>query len=176
MKKLIYFTLFFLTSIFMFAFFISKENKKIKLNKTNAEKMYESIIQYSDSFNVPEKIAFNVAYLETKYKGPFDSTYNHKLVSKAGAVGAMQIMPRYASYFAGFNVNRTELKDSIDLNVFISMKILSQLYDKYEDWKKVLGAYNTGKPIVNGYAKKGTSMDYRDYWIKPLKKDTLSVN
>lgn len=173
MKKLIYCTLFFLTSIFMFAFFVSKETKKTKLNKTNAEKMYESIIQYSDSFNIPERIAFNVAYLETRYKGPFDSTYNHKLVSKAGAVGPMQIMPKYASYFAGFKVNKKELKDSIDLNVFISMKILNQLYVKYNDWKKVLGAYNTGRPIINAYAKKGTSMDYRNYWVKPMVNDTL---
>jgi len=67
----------------------------------------------------------------------------------------------------------SKVPNSIDLNVFISMKILNQLYVKYNDWKKVLGAYNTGRPIINAYAKKGTSMDYRNYWVKPMVNDTL---
>jgi len=139
--------------------------------KTNAEKMYESILHHADSFDVPLYIAFNVARMETGYRGPNHESYNHKQTSKAGAVGPMQIMPQYASYFAGFPVKKKELKDSIDLNVYISMKVLSELYDKYGNWKKVLGAYNTGRPIINNYAQKGVEKDYLKYWIpnKPEK-------
>ena len=43
--------------------------------------------------------------------------YNHSQVSKAGALGPMQIMYKYASYFAGRKVTKTELKDSIEFNV-----------------------------------------------------------
>jgi soluble lytic murein transglycosylase-like protein len=143
--------------------------------KTNAEKMYESITTYADSFNVPLHIAFNVARIETGYKGPHHDSYNHRQVSSAGAVGAMQIMPRYASYFAGFPVKRNELKDSIDLNVFISMKILSEHYKKYGDWKKVLGAYNTGKPVINRYAIEGVKEDYLKHWITNKKEQTNLV-
>ena len=143
--------------------------------KTNAEKMYESIITYADSFEVPLHIAFNVARMETGYRGPNHEGYNHKQTSKAGAVGPMQIMPRYASYFAGFPVTRNELKDSIDLNVFISMKILSEHYKKYGNWKKVLGAYNTGRPIINDYAQKGVDKDYIKHWI-PNKKEQSNLS
>ena len=38
--------------------------------------MYESIEHWSDSFNIPKHIAYNVAYLETRYRGPFDFDYN----------------------------------------------------------------------------------------------------
>jgi hypothetical protein len=33
------------------------------------------------------------------------------------------------------------------------MKLISDLYVKYKDWKIVFGAYNTGSPIVNKYAR-----------------------
>ena len=142
--------------------------------KTNAEKMYESILMYADSFDVPLYIAFNVARLETGYLGPNHKNYNHKQVSKAGAVGPMQIMPQYASFFAGFPVNKKELKENIDLNVYISMKLLAQHFKKYGNWKKVLGAYNTGRPIINDYAQKGVKTDYLKYWIpNPVEKDTI---
>jgi soluble lytic murein transglycosylase-like protein len=142
--------------------------------KTNAEKMYESILQHADSFDVPLHIAFNVARLETGYLGPNHKNYNHKQVSKAGAVGPMQIMPQYASFFAGFPVNKKELKENIDLNVYISMKLLAQHFKKYGNWKKVLGAYNTGRPIINDYAKKGVKPDYLKYWIpNPVERDTI---
>lgn len=133
---------------------------------TPAERMYESIIAYADTFDVPLYIAFNVATIESGYRGPKDSTYKHDVVSRAGAVGPMQIMPKYASWFAGFTVNRQELKDSIELNVWLSMKILHYLYDKYDDWPKALGAYNTGRPIVNRYARHGSNPGwYRRIWI-----------
>jgi soluble lytic murein transglycosylase-like protein len=168
MKKLIYLFAATLLSVIVYASIV---NKPIPVKaKTNAEKLHAAIILYADSFNVPLNIAFNVARIETGYLGPHHESYNHKQVSHAGAVGAMQIMPQYASYFAGFPVKRNELKDSIDLNVYISMKVLSSHYKKYKDWKKVLGAYNTGKPVINKYARNGVETNYLDYWVKPKNK------
>ena len=135
---------------------------------TPAERMFQCIIQYADTFDIPLYIAFNVAALESDYRGPLDSAYKHSVVSRAGAVGPMQIMPQYASWFAGFPVKRQELRDSIELNVWLSMKILNYLHRKNNgDWAKALGAYNTGRPIVNRYARKGTNPGfYRIRWIK----------
>jgi len=48
--------------------------------------------------------------------------------------------------------DRDRLKNDIEFNVNTSMKLLRHLHDKYRDWKVVFGAYNTGKPLVNGYA------------------------
>jgi soluble lytic murein transglycosylase-like protein len=161
-----------ITTIFIYAQ-VTHKNPDCQ-PRTNAEKMYESILTHANSFDIPLHIAFNVARLETGYRGPNHESYNHKQTSKAGAVGPMQIMPQYASYFAGFPVKKKELKDSIDLNVYISMKLLAQHFKKYGNWKKVLGAYNTGKPIINDYAQQGVKKDYLKYWIpNPIEKDTI---
>ena len=184
MKKLIYLLLATFLSLFVYAK-VNHGDNPIERTKTNAERMHDAITLYADSFNVPLNIAFNVARIETGYLGPHHIKYNHKQKSYAGALGPMQIMPQYASYFAGFPVSKTELRDSIELNVFISMKILNQHYERYKDWAKVLGAYNTGKPVINKYARTGTTTNYLDFWIKPVKgqipieevfEDSITVN
>jgi soluble lytic murein transglycosylase-like protein len=55
------------------------------------------------------------------------------------------------------------------------MKVLSDLYDKYGNWKKALGAYNTGRPIINDYAQKGVEKDYIKHWI-PTKKEPVILS
>jgi soluble lytic murein transglycosylase-like protein len=148
-------------------FFSSRTVEKEEKVLIPAERMFESITAYADTFDVPLHIAFNVATIESGYRGPKDSTYKHNVVSKAGAVGPMQIMPKYASWFAGYPVKRQELKDSIELNVWLSMKILNHLYEKHRDWTKALGAYNTGKPIINSYARNGSNPKfYQARWIE----------
>ena len=143
---------------------------------TPAQRLYVAINKYADQYDVPLYIAYNVACLETGYKGPHHKTYNHKQTSSAGALGAMQIMPQYASHYAGFKVSKAILKDSIELNVEISMKMLNEWYTRYKRWDKATGAYNTGRPIINKYAKAAIIKDfYMKRWIKsdslPLVED-----
>jgi hypothetical protein len=96
----------------------------------------------------------------------FTGEYNHKQISSAGALGAMQIMPQYASHYAGFKVSKAILRDSIELNVEISMKMLNEWYKRYKRWDKATGAYNTGRPIINKYAQKASVEDfYVTRWI-----------
>jgi hypothetical protein len=46
------------------------------------------------------------------------------------------------------------------------MIILKKHYTKYGNWAKVAGAYNTGKPVVNSYAKKAIDSTYfQKKWI-----------
>ena len=135
-----------------------------------ALRMYRAIMLYSGMYQVPRHVAFNVAHLETTYRGPQDSTYNPSRVSKAGAMGPMQIRYKYASYFAERKVTKSELRDSIEFNVNLSMKILAQNYKRFKSWAKAAGAYNTGKPVINHYAKEAVKKDYKRNWIS---KDTL---
>ena len=140
--------------------------KEIVSIDTPAERMYSSLICYADSFDIPLYLAFNIATIETGYRGPLDTTYNHAQVSKAGALGPMQIMHKYSHYYAGRKVTKQELKDSIELNVRLSMMILKNHYRKYGNWAKVAGAYNTGKPVVNSYARKAVDSTYfQKKWI-----------
>lgn len=137
------------------------------IEKPNAAlRMYRAIMLYSGMYQVPKHVAFNIAHLETTYRGPQDSTYNPSRVSKMGAMGPMQIMYRYASHFAERKVTKSELRDSIEFNVNLSMKILAQNYKRYKSWKKAAGAYNTGRPIINHYAKEAVKKDYQRNWLQ----------
>jgi soluble lytic murein transglycosylase-like protein len=89
-----------------------------------------------------------------------------------GAMGPMQIRYKYASHFAERKVTKSELRDSIEFNVNLSMKILAQNYKRFKSWAKAAGAYNTGRPIINKYAKKGVETNYLDYWVKPKNVST----
>lgn len=137
------------------------------IEKPNAAlRMYRAIMLYSGMYQVPKYVAFNIAHLETTYRGPQDSTYNPSRVSKVGAMGPMQIMYRYASHFAERKVTKSELRDSIEFNVNLSMKILAQNYKRYKSWAKAAGAYNTGRPIINHYAKEAVKKDYQRNWLQ----------
>jgi len=107
-----------LLTIFATVIAFNSKNKTIyshyyELGKSEDSKpsyrMFYLIETYSDSFNIPKYVAYNVAYKETRYRGPLDTLYNPYQTSKAGAVGAMQIMPKYASYFAGFDVTKNQV-------------------------------------------------------------------
>jgi hypothetical protein len=174
LKFLFVFSLF-LIACSIFSFHIIREPESIneelyEIGSTKdalpCERMYYLIETYSDSFCVPKYIAYGVAYKETRYRGPLDTLYNPKQTSHAGAVGAMQIMPRYASYFAERPVTKHELMHDLETNVWLSMKILAQHYQKYKNWSLACGAYNTGKPILNKYAKFcGNNSEFVRNWI-----------
>jgi hypothetical protein len=117
--------------------------------------MYYYLDKYSIEFGVPMDIAMGVAYQETRYQGPFHWTYVHNVSSPSGAVGPMQVMPSSATKFNdGKRVSPRELRNNIELNVKISMRMLSYLKRRYGTWGLALGAYNTGKPCYNSYASR----------------------
>lgn len=130
--------------------------------------MYENIEKYSNKYRIPKYIAYNISFLETRYQGPFHWKYNPSQTSCAGALGPMQIMPGTAKLIQKFSVPHSALKNDIRLNVEISMKLLRKLYNKYHDWAIVCGCYNTGKPIVNDYARYCiNNFDYQNKWVRP---------
>jgi soluble lytic murein transglycosylase-like protein len=170
MKKLLILTAILAVVICIVSFNTTKETS-VKLNP--AQRLYASIMTYAEQYDIPLHVAFNVARIETGYRGPFHNNYNHKQTSSAGALGPMQIMPQYASHYAGFKVKKPVLKDSIELNVHISMKMLRDWYNRYNDWGKAAGAYNTGKPVMNSYARNAIKKNYIDHWIKPDSTDVM---
>ncbi len=132
----------------------------------NSIKMYNSIEKFARLYNIPLHIAYNVAYLETTYEGPFDWNYNQKRVSKCGALGPMQIMPSTAKFINQKKINTTKLKTDIAFNVETSMKYLAYLHERHDDWAIVCGMYNTGHPVINKYAKFCVeNKDYQTNWV-----------
>jgi soluble lytic murein transglycosylase-like protein len=126
----------------------------VDLNAPTAVKMFNAIEFYAKKYDIPIKYALGVAYVETRYQGPFHWRYNPVQKSSAGALGPMQIMPSTANSVWQKQISRSDLASNIDLNVETSMKVLRRLYDRYGNWKLVFGCYNTGRPCVNGYAEK----------------------
>lgn len=148
-------------------FFYSRENKVAVFGKSQAIsspakvtlpppciQLYEAIKRYAKEEGIPLKYAFGVAYAETRYEGPTHWKYRPGQVSSAGAVGPMQIIPRYGKHHVPERaITGEDLRTDIDLNVKVSMKMLRALKDRHGDWPRVFGAYNTGKPCINEYAK-----------------------
>lgn len=129
-------------------------------------KTYYLIEKYSKRYNIPKYIAYNIAYKETNYKGPFDWTYNPFVSSSAGAHGAMQIMLSTANFVNDTITKKVFLKKNLEYNISTSMKLLRKLHNQYHNWGKVCGCYNTGRPIINDYAKFCMkNKKYKKRWI-----------
>jgi soluble lytic murein transglycosylase-like protein len=116
-------------------------------------KLYDHLKKYSKRYDVPFHIALGVAKKETSYGGPFDWHYNPAQTSSADAYGAMQVQAPTASDVWKRKVTKKELLNNLEFNVHTSMKLLAQLHKRYGNWEVALGCYNTGRPIVNGYAR-----------------------
>jgi soluble lytic murein transglycosylase-like protein len=115
--------------------------------------MYKYIKAYADTFDIPLRYAFGIAYCETRYQGPFNWKYNPAQTSCSGAEGPMQILLSTARYINHDNVSRHTLRTDIEYNVRTGLKYLRRLHDRYHRWDLVFGYYNTGYPQVNGYAR-----------------------
>lgn len=164
-----------LTCGFLLSNIIEEKNFEEKLSKLGSDsnspaclQMYNLIEKKSGENNIPKHILYNVAWLETRYCGPFDWSYNPYRTSSAGAQGPMQIITRYAHPHAGRHVTPKELRTDLELNIDVSCSMLKNLYKTYGRWDLALGYYNTGYPQVNDYASYGVSnKNYKSKWIKP---------
>ena len=144
------------------------------LNKS--ELMFYSIEKYSEMYNIPKHIAYNIAFLETGYKGPNHSKYKPHQRSRCGAVGPMQIIPKYGKKY-GKNVNKKTLMYDIETNVTVSMKMLKNLFVKYKSWEKAVAHYHKGNPKPNKYSKYvTTNYTYSNKWVKYKPQDYPECN
>lgn len=135
----------------------------------NIQLLY-AIEKYSKEYNIPKNYAYGIAYKETRYTWPFQWDYVAGLTSSAGALGPMQVMYKTAKgRFPKKEFDKEYLKNNIDFNVECSMKLLRYLYDLYGNWGLVFGTYNTGKPVINDYARFVLNYDIKDSFEKKLK-------
>lgn len=115
--------------------------------------LYDYLVEYSEKYGVPFNIAYGIARKETNYRGPFHWSYNPRLVSSANAYGAMQIqVPTANGIWKTRGITKQKLLTDLRFNVETSMKLMAHLKKTYGSWGLALGAYNTGRPMINGYA------------------------
>jgi len=102
----------------------------------NNEKIINAVKNASQKYGVSEDLIYSVIKVE--------SNYNDKSVSRAGAMGLMQLMPKTALDLG------VEKPFDIDQNVEGGTKYLREMMDKYKgNLDKTLAAYNAGPGKVD---------------------------
>jgi hypothetical protein len=119
-------------------FFILRLSESI--SQPNARKLAKLIVEECDNY---DKLDPNLVLAVIKV----ESEFSPKAVSKKGAIGLMQVMPRTAAFVAkdmGITYKgRKSLYDPL-INVKLGIHYLSILADRYDSTENALDAYNTG--------------------------------
>ena len=121
-RTLILITLLIITGVLTCGFLLQSQEEKFEMkivslgdssNSPACLQMFNLIEKKSEENDIPKYILYNVAWLETRYCGPFDWSYNPYQTSSAGAQGPMQIITRYAHTHAGYQVTAKELRTNL---------------------------------------------------------------
>ena len=106
------------------------KNAKLKI-------IEKAIDDASKRFHVPKKLLYGIIEAE--------SSFNPNAISKAGAIGIMQLMPQTALELG--------IKNIFDIrqNIMGGAKYISKLLKEFKDYKKALAAYNAGPGNVERY-------------------------
>lgn len=100
-----------------------------------------------------------------------ESSFRTDVVSRAGAVGLMQIMPATAEYIIEGKINPEELATP-EINIDIGTMYLSYLIDKFQDINWVIVAYNAGETRAQRWQEQGITIgnipykETREYVVK----------
>ena len=118
-------------------YFVGKQGQKIRLwTLPRAGLKYKKQFDYTTLvYQLPKNILARMAQQE--------SSYRPNVVSSAGAVGLMQIVPRFHP-----RVDPTKPMESI----YYAGEYMRILYNRFGDWRLALAAYNWGPTNL---AKKG---------------------
>ena len=105
-------------------------------------KYYDIVASNADEFCVEKALIFAMIKAE--------SNFDCEAVSKVGAIGLMQLMPKTATFIAGKigeNKDELNLKDSAT-NVRLGVAYVSYLQNKFAHLDVVVCAYNAGEGEV----------------------------
>lgn len=121
-----------------------------QLDKRVAQQISDSIIKYSRKYQIPPEF---IVWLIKR-----ESRFNVLAVSKMGAIGLMQVMPKaHRDKMEQLKIGKAELYH-IDNNVHLGSRILREYYDKTGSIDKALKKYVGGShpsytnDILVGYA------------------------
>jgi len=105
-----------------------------------------ALINMEKEYKMPNGILQNIAYHESRY--------NPNAVSHAGAIGIMQIHPRWHK-----GVNAYDPYESIKYGA----KYLQSLYDRFENWEMALAAWNWGQGNLAKHSFRKAPLETRNF-------------
>ena len=133
---------------------------------------YREIIEkVSAEEGISEHVLYAVIYIE--------SEFDAEAVSKAGAVGLMQLLPATAEWLTqreGVEYSDEMLKDP-EFSIRYGAKFLKILYDRYENWDAAHAAYHAGFGRVDSWLEEGIAY-YKDGQLVgiPINSTDVYVN
>ena len=103
------------------------------------EDYYELVTEYAEKYSIPPALVFAIIKVE--------SNFDKDVVSRAGAMGLMQMMPStYKWLTTKFDEPYIEsLLFVPEVNIKYGTYYLNYLYQKFGTWEKTLIAYNWGE-------------------------------
>ena len=137
--------------------------------QTHPRKYAEYVVVYAEAYNVPEDVIYAVIRTESH----FDSA----AVSRAGAVGLMQLMPETFLWLTndmlGEHLSEAVLYDP-ETNIRYGTYLLSRLYTRYGDWETAAAAYNARSGTVDEWLKDPSYTDQYGFLNRIPYKETAS--
>jgi len=129
----------------------------------NNERELQKIKDRSEPcFTVMDKVfAERNLPMELKYLAVIESQLKTKIVSRAGAVGAWQLMPVTAKHFKLQISSKNDERTNVYKSTVAAAKYLEYLHKIFGDWLLVIASYNSGPGKVLSAIKKSGS---RDFW------------
>ncbi len=109
------------------------------LNNINAPKYVPLLNAAEDKYGIPHNLLARQAYQESHFR---DDIVDGQTISSAGALGLMQIVPKYHP-----DVNPLDLLAAIDY----AGSLMAGWYNQFGSWALALAAYNAGPGNVEKY-------------------------
>jgi membrane-bound lytic murein transglycosylase D len=149
-----------------------EEKQKVVLNKNvrhfvktyirrNNETLYRIKQRSKSPFLIMDSvlIKYNLP-VELKYLAVVESELKTKAVSRVGAVGPWQLMPKTARIFGLKTGHSNDERMQYEKSTKAAARYLKDLYTVYGDWLLVLAAYNSGPGPVNQAIRKSGSRNF----------------
>ncbi len=147
-----------------FGLIASAQAQELKLDRDAVirAKAYETdLIDASAKYGLDSRLLWAIAYLETRF--------NHKLVSRKGARGLMQLMPSTAARFGVTDPHNP--KRAIDGAARYARYLMHRFNGRLD---LILAAYNAGEGAVEAYLT-GRSIRIGNRVINPARRITGGV-
>jgi len=147
-----------------FCLIASAQAQELKLDRDAVirAKAYEAdLIDASAKYGLDSRLLWAIAYLETRF--------NHKLVSRKGARGLMQLMPSTSARFGVTDPHNP--KRAIDGAARYTRYLMNHFNDRLD---LTLAAYNAGEGTVEAYLA-GRSIRVGNRVINPARRITGGV-